>query len=184
MEFKHNYIAGLVLRAKDNDSDAFAELYSMTYSKVYNYARHYLKDDGNAEDAVQEVFILALKNLVKLEDPMLFVAWLNQISFHVCFDMAKKLHSDYGDIDSELVEELSDDNPSSNPEDSSIQSDEAQRLKAAIDRLGVTEKHLITLRYINNMKIDQVVEVTEMSKSTVKRHLISAVEHLRDILKD
>ena len=54
-ELNTGYIAGLVLRARQDDSDAFAELYAMTYNKVYNYARHYLRDDFLAQDAMQEV---------------------------------------------------------------------------------------------------------------------------------
>lgn len=75
-ELNIQYIAGLVLRARQNDSDAFAELYALTYNKVYNYARHYLRDDFLAQDAMQEIYILALKNLSKLNDPTLFIAWL------------------------------------------------------------------------------------------------------------
>ena len=48
------YIAGLVIRAQHSDSDAFAELYALTYNKVYNYTRHYLRDDFLAQDAMQE----------------------------------------------------------------------------------------------------------------------------------
>lgn len=73
---------------RQNDSDAFAELYTMTYSKVYNYARHYLKDDFLAQDALQDIYILALKNLGKLNDPTLFVARLNRISFNVCYNIS------------------------------------------------------------------------------------------------
>ena len=77
------YIAGLVIRAQHSDSDAFAELYALTYNKVYNYTRHYLRDDFLAQDAMQEVYILALKNIGKLNDPTVFIAWLNRICFHV-----------------------------------------------------------------------------------------------------
>lgn len=52
-ELNIQYIAGLVLRARQNDSDAFAELYALTYNKVYNYARHYLRDDFLAQDAMR-----------------------------------------------------------------------------------------------------------------------------------
>ena len=76
-------IAGLVLRARQNDSDAFAELYALTYNKVYNYARHYLRDDFLAQDAMQEIYILALKNLSKLNELSLFIGWRNRISFNV-----------------------------------------------------------------------------------------------------
>ena len=84
------YIAGLVIRAQHSDSDAFAELYALTYNKVYNYTRHYLRDDFLAQDAMQEVYILALKNIGKLNDPTVFIAWLNRICFHVCYDMTQK----------------------------------------------------------------------------------------------
>ena len=36
MEFSHAYIAEYVRRAQNGDSDAFAELYNMTFNKVYN----------------------------------------------------------------------------------------------------------------------------------------------------
>ena len=95
----HNYIASLVTLAQHQDSNAFAELYAMTYNKVYNYACHYLKDEYLAQDAVQEVYISVLKNLGKLEDPLLFIAWLNKISFHVCYDICAKRNAKYGVID-------------------------------------------------------------------------------------
>ena len=65
-EFNPHYLASLVIRAGNNDSDAFAELYGLTYNKVYNFARHYLKDEHLAQDAIQEVYISAMKNLNKL----------------------------------------------------------------------------------------------------------------------
>ena len=39
---------------------------------------------------MQEVYILALKNIGKLNDPTVFIAWLNRICFHVCYDMTQK----------------------------------------------------------------------------------------------
>ncbi len=180
----HNLIAALVHRAKQKDSDAFAELYGMTYNKVYNYACHYLKDMHLAQDAVQEVYISALKNLDKLNDPLLFVAWLNQISFHVCYDLCEKRNSGYGVIEDEILELFTDDSPNSNPEDATVHSDESRRLKESIERLPLHEREVITLRFFNNMKIDEIVKVTGSSKSTVKRYLASAEEHLREYYKE
>ena len=110
------YLATLVVRARQNDSDAFAELYALTFNKVYNYARHYLRDDFLAHDAVQEIYISALKNLCRLHDPTLFLAWLNRISFHVCYDMSKKLNRETvltligedTEVDKTIVDSISD----------------------------------------------------------------------------
>ena len=45
MEYSYSYLAEYVKLAAAGDSNAFAELYSLTYDKIYNYARHYMKDD-------------------------------------------------------------------------------------------------------------------------------------------
>lgn len=75
LDYKH--IANLVSRAQSGDSNAFAELYAATYQRQYLYAYRYLKDEFLAQDALQETYILALKNLIKLKDPTLVISWLN-----------------------------------------------------------------------------------------------------------
>lgn len=186
MELNHTYLAEYVRRAKNGDSDAFTELYSCTYNKVYNYCRHYLKDDYLAQDAVQEVYITALKNLIKLNDPTLFVAWLNRIAFTVCYDICKKRDVDYGDldVDSEIMEDIKDTSGQYDPEGNALDSDEKVRLNAALKKLNPTLQHLVTLRYINNLKIDEIVSMTDLSRSTVKRHLQTAVEQLQQCMSE
>lgn len=87
-ELDYDYISTLVSRARTGDSDAFAELYAATYQKEYRFAYNYLKDEYLAQDALQETYILALKNLYTLRDSKLFISWLNQINFRVCFKYA------------------------------------------------------------------------------------------------
>ena len=89
-ELDYDYISTLVSRARTGDSDAFAELYAATYQKEYRFAYNYLKDEYLAQDALQETYILALKNLYTLRDSKLFISWLNQINFRVCFNMHRK----------------------------------------------------------------------------------------------
>ena len=88
----YNYVADLVSRSQTGDSDAFAELYAATYQRQYHFAFCYLNDEYLAQDALQETYILALKNIMKLKDPSLVIAWLNQINFRVCYNLQKKQH--------------------------------------------------------------------------------------------
>lgn len=87
----YKYIAKLVTRAHMGDSDAFAELYAATYQREYLFSYRYLRDEYLAQDALQETYILALKNLSKLKDPMLVISWLNQINFRVCYNLQKNI---------------------------------------------------------------------------------------------
>ncbi|MDY5775953.1 MAG: RNA polymerase sigma factor, partial [Lachnospiraceae bacterium] len=146
-ELNTQHITNLVLRARQNDSNAFAELYAMTYNKVYNYARHYLRDNYLAQDATQEIYILVLKNLSKLNDPTLFIAWLNRISFNVCFDMQKKLKTfDCQTFEPEFLEILEDNHPYSNPEEVFRKNDECQHLMEALEHLPFQERQVIVMR--------------------------------------
>ncbi len=183
-EPNHEYFSQLVIRAQKDDSDAFAELYSLTYNKVYNYACHYLHDTYLAQDAVQEVYISVLKNITKLNDPMLFIAWLNQISFHVCYDIVKRRNEKYGIIEDSILELFSDDHVYNNPEPHALKEDISIRLKIAINQLPPLEKELIILKYYNNMKLDDIASATDVSKSTVKRHLLSAEKTLCTLMKE
>ncbi len=179
MELSHEYLAALVGRTRSGDSDAFAELYSLTYPKVYNYCRNYLKDEYLAQDAVQEVYISALKNINKINDPTLLVAWLKRISFNACYDISKKIQGDTGLLDQELMEEISDTSLSSNPEASTFSKDEHNRLLIAIGALPATEQEIINLRFYKGMKIDDIASLTGLSKSTVKRRLITSIDLLK-----
>ncbi|MDD2972240.1 MAG: RNA polymerase sigma factor [Lachnospiraceae bacterium] len=179
----HAYIARLVMRSQKGDSDAFAEIYAMTYNKVYNYACHYLRDTYLAQDAVQEIYISALKNIHKIKEPTLFIAWMNQISFHVCFDICKKNNEAYGNVSPEIFEFIKDEHVYSNPEAHLEQSDETARLLQAINALPLNERQVIIMKYYNNLKLDVIADALAISKSTVKRYLANGQKTLLQLLE-
>lgn len=182
-ELNHQYLAGLVVRFKRRDMDAFAELYMLTYNKVYNYARHYLRDEHLAQDAMQEVYIAAYRNIDKLSDPTLFVAWLNRISFHVCYDIQQKQisHSDF--TAPELLELIQDEHPGSNPETLVLYSNEIQRLRQAMEELPFHERSVLVMRFYNDMKLEEIANAMDLSRSTVKRYIASGKNRLARKLK-
>ena len=77
-ELDYEYISGLVKKAQKGNSDAFAEIYAATYQKQYKFTYQYVKDAYLAQDILQEVYILVLKNITKIKNPRLFISWLNQ----------------------------------------------------------------------------------------------------------
>lgn len=183
-ESNHLYIAGLVLRAQQNDNDAFAELYALTYNKVYNFCRHYLRDDHLAQDALQEVYISVLHNIQKINDPTLFIAWLNRISFNICYDITRKNTTSDDISNQEFMELLHDDNPTSNPEAMSQKRDEVRRIHQAVESLPFSQREVIIMRYFNNMKVHEIANTLDISRSTVKRYIAAGLKALKILLKD
>lgn len=183
-ELDYQYISTLVSRARTGNSDAFAELYAATYQREYRFAYNYLKDEYLAQDALQETYILALKNLYTLRDSKLFISWLNQINFRVCFNMNRK--------QSRYDKELTDYNTNhvhedlgyhENPENQVVQVDEQAYIMKKVLALPFTESQVIIMKYYQNMKLEEIAQVLEISKSTVKRSLNSGKTKLSQTLK-
>lgn len=72
MELDYDYLAKLVECTQMGDSDAFAELYTATYQKQYRFVYQYTKDSYLAQDILQDVYILVLKNIHTLEESKTF----------------------------------------------------------------------------------------------------------------
>lgn len=182
-DLNYLYLASLVRKAQAGDSDAFAEIYALTYRKQYNFACHYLRDEYLAQDSVQDMYVHVLKHINEIKDPGLFVAWLNQINFHMCFDFCKKKDRNYGEINP-LALELSEDAYSDhNPEEITESRDEIKRVQNAVNALPPPEQRAIVMRFYNNMQIDEIAKATGVSRSTVKRLLASGRENLHKMLE-
>lgn len=178
-ETNHEYLATLVMQSQAGDMSAFSEIYALTYNKVYNYARHYLHNSDTAQDAVQEIYILVLKNLKKLNNPMLFIAWLNQICFRACYDICKKKDSDYQVVDDTVLEQFYDERVFVNPEHHIEKNAERLMLQQAIDELPPLQRSIIIMRYFNNLKLSDISDAMDISLSSVKRYLESARNSLQ-----
>lgn len=183
-ELDYIYLAELVDHARKGDSDAFAELYAATYQKQYRFAYQYLKDSYLAQDALQETYITALKNLHKLKDSMLFISWLNQINFRICFSIYK--------TQKRYSEEILDYNTnnihgkpavSHTPEEEIVHVDQQKYILKKVLELPFTESQVILMKYYHNMKLAEIADMLEISVSSVKRYLAKGREILSKTLE-
>ena len=177
MELDYDYLAKLVERTQMGDSDAFAELYTATYQKQYRFAYQYTKDSYLAQDILQDVYILVLKNIHTLKNPRLFVSWLHQITFRICFDTTQKTKRQEQDILFDTSDEkipyhrCVDYSTESNPEKYALTKDTQQQLINSIYSLPQQFAQPIIMRYYNNMAIDEIADAMDCSRSTIKRRL-------------
>lgn len=186
MELDYDYIAKLVRKTQEGDSDAFAELYTATYQSQYRFAYQYVKDPYLAQDILQEVYILVLKNLDTLKNPRLFVSWLHQITFRICFDTWQKRKrrnrnwtsgqtSDFSESFSDIM---------TNPEKHILNKDAKARLMQAIQSLPPQYSQAIIMRYYNNMSIEDIAVAMDYSRSTAKWRLRKGRKLLENMLHE
>jgi RNA polymerase sigma-70 factor (ECF subfamily) len=180
----YQYIASLVDRAKEGDHDSFSELYMATYQRQYRYAYHYLRDEHLADDAVQEAYVSVLNNLSSLEESGLFISWLNQITFRICFKMQKKQQRHLMEMsDFEMARTCETRNLLENPEEYAADIDHQKYILYRILELPITEAQAIILRYYNNLKLEEIASRMNISRSSVIRYMNSGRNKLKKILK-
>lgn len=182
-DLDYQYLAKLVVQARDGDSNAFAELYAATFQKQYRFAYHFLGDEYLAQDALQEIYILVLKNLKKLQDPRLFVSWLNKISFHVCFQMKNKLTQYQNSESGDDCLPLYDLQAADDPEAQLINRDTKKDLMDKVMQLPPVESQVVIMKYYQGMKLEHIALAMDISRSTVNRHLASARKKLKRLLQ-
>ena len=159
------YITELVKRAQKNDSNAFAELYTMTYETEYAFSRKYMRDDDYAQDVLQEVY-----------------TWLRQINFRICYDMAikRKQQSVSG---YQGLETVIDNHASGNPEEAMMIRAAHEELEKALKKLPVKERNAIVLKWMANMSLNDIACHMNCSISSVTRYLSRGYKGLRKMLE-
>lgn len=183
MDLDYQYIASLVEHTKEGNSDAFAELYVATYQKQYRFACQYLRDEHLAQDAIQEAYILVLKSINTLKDSSLFISWLNQITFRICFKMQKKQKQYSEEVIMMENNHLNAGKPQDmDPEEYIVRIDEKDFIIRQVLSLPFTESQVIILRYYNDMKIKDIAKLMDISSSSVKRYLNSGRKKLENLL--
>ena len=76
----------LVEQAREGDERAFAELVDLDGDRCYAIAYRILRDVERAQDAVQQAFLLAWRELPRLRDPERFEVWLHRLVVNACYE--------------------------------------------------------------------------------------------------
>lgn len=146
-----------------------------TYEKdLLRLCRVYLKEESLAEDAMQETFIKAYKNLHTFRGDSSDKTWLFRIAINVSRDMQRtswfRNISRMVSLDSIQIQQ---------PQESEI----SHALMDEIMRLPKKYREVILLYYYEDMKQNEIAEILGVSVTTVCRRIEKARELLKDMLK-
>ena len=130
-----------VAAALNGDDDAFYDLVGAEKERLYRIAYAYLKNEADALEALQEATCRAYLKLRKLKEARYFHTWLIRILIHYCIDEQKRKRRMLPLY--ELPETLAQD----------LALDEKLSLELAIDRLQPNYRHIIILKYYEDMTL-------------------------------
>ena len=97
-----------IKQALDGSDDAFTQLVETYQKPVYNLCYRMLGNADAAEDASQETFFKAYKNLHRYDMKRSFPTWLLSIAAHYCIDQLRRRKYTAFSMDDEEHAELPD----------------------------------------------------------------------------
>lgn len=149
---------------------------------VFSICLRVLTNTEDAEDAAQESFLKAFKQLDTFKGISKFSTWLYTITYRLCVSRLKENSLETTEINNELMEGL----PNSiqqQPFSSLSAGETTQFVKGAIQKLPRLDAVIITLYYLDENSIKEIVEITGLSESNVKIKLFRARKELERSLR-
>lgn len=165
--------ADLVREFRNGEREAFNRLVLLYQSRMYNLALNYVKDQEEARDLTQDIFVTVFRALPQLKEEDKFSAWLYQVAINHCRNRYRKLKS-RGYFSSQSL-----DDPNSSVElrtdrspDRDAEKMESIRLvRTVIASMSAAEKEILLLRDVQELSYEEIAEVLEMPLGTVKSKL-------------
>jgi len=165
----------LVERARRGDREAFTVLVHQVSDVLYAVAYRILRDNGLAEDALQNALVLAWRRLPHLRDADRFEAWVHRILVHACYDESQRTRSWTA-----TVRALPLDGPAI-PDGSDAVADRDE-LERAYRRLSVEQRAVFVLHHYLGLPLVEVAELLGIPAGTARSRLHYAIAGLRDAL--
>jgi RNA polymerase sigma-70 factor (ECF subfamily) len=180
-ESDQEIIREYTINGNSRAATAFVRKYQ---SFVYATALRFLRDHDDADDAAQESFIKALRNLKSFRGDSSVKTWLYRITTNVCSNHARKrnLRSMFSREVDDAVLEFPDNNPLP---DKNLESKEfEQNFLNALNRLPEKQRETFALRYFDDLTYEEISEMLGTSTGGLKANYFQAVQKLTKYLKN
>jgi RNA polymerase sigma-70 factor (TIGR02954 family) len=158
----------LVLEAQKGDDNAFYQLMQLHKERLYRVAYAFLRNEPDALEVIQEATCRAYLKKAQLKQPAFFSTWLTRILIHCCIHEQKRkkrwvvdgMQRDYADSRVDYT-------------------DDRLLLQDAMARLAPEQRHIIILKYFEDLTIREIATLLGHPEGTIKTWLHKALSTLR-----
>jgi RNA polymerase sigma-70 factor (ECF subfamily) len=179
-----------MLRVRQGDSHAFAELVDKYKQPVTNVAARMLRDPAEAEDLAQNVFIQVYKSAARYQVASKFSTWLFTIVRNLCLNEIRRRSRHPADsMDAGHPEQEDqpwhqfEDKKSASPPDTLLHGELETKIEQALAELPESQRLAMVLCRQDELSYEQIAEVLDCSLPATKSLIHRARETLKQKLK-
>ena len=159
------------------DTSSFSFLVENYKDMAYTIAIKIVRNAEDAEEVAQDSFVKAYQQLQSFKGNSKFSTWLYTIVYRTAISKIRKKKLEVTDINDYVIENHSID--FSFPQLDLLKIEEQKKyVTLAINSLSELDALLITLFYMNDNTFDEIVEITDLSKTNIKVRLFRARKKL------
>jgi RNA polymerase sigma-70 factor (ECF subfamily) len=173
----------LIKKALRGDRRAFEELMRKYEKKIFSFVVRMVRNEDTAVDLTQDFFFKIFTVLEKYNFEYKFSTWAYRICYNLVIDHIRKNQAQVDSLDDETVSSrdmLDSDNVSREDGFKALAREETRDyVWRVVDEIPLKFRELILLRYIQDLKYEEIAEITSLPVGTVKNRIFKAKEILK-----
>lgn len=180
----------LVKRVQRGDLEAYDELVRRHQERIYGTIYHMTANHEDANDLTQETFIKAFQVIRSFRGSSSFFTWVYRIAINKTLNFLKqrknRVQMSLNDLDfnaehdPDLMAFMSHKTPRRDVTLAELQ----ERLNAAMQKLSVTHRLVVTLHDVQGLSHEEIAEIMDCNVGTVRSRLFYARQQLQALLSD
>lgn len=160
----------------------FSQLYSKYAKKVYGKCFSILKNEEEARDAVQDIFVKIMLNMGNFGEKSQFSTWIYSITYNFCIDNIRRKKKEKTLFSEDI--ERAPDVPEDEVPDEFLLEMEAKYLKQVLEELPTSDKMILLMKYHDDMSIKEIADIIDKTESAVKMKIKRAKHKAQELFQD
>ena len=170
---------GIIKRAQAGDESAFSTLYKMYKPFVEKLLKQYLKDEDEARDVANIVFLKVYDKLSMFTAYNSFGGWLRILTNRTAIDYLRKLKPSIcvpEPLDCSQAQEFDN-------EETSADLSSYNQVLEVIKQFPEDVRRIFELYYVEHLTVAEISDVTKIPTGTIKSHLSRKRKLIKKLLK-
>ena len=175
-----------IKKFKNGDKSAFKDVYNQSYKAVFFHACKILKNEHDAHDVLQSVYIKLYKKANQITDDTKLISWLFTVTENECKNLMRMQKRAPSSIDeeSDSPERQCDfSSDEENPMEIADNEEFNKEIKDILSGLSAEQQNVIIMYYYKQMSIPEISYSLNCPEGTIKSRLVYARKNMKRLIE-